>query len=348
MILFKWQKCGVTLWSIKVLKMFIAGICWGTLASCETLVNTIPEDKLPRTDSQLTLFGFISPQDTVIRVKVGQTNPVFGASTSGETDFFVMEGDTLISVGEAVPTAKVTISDGQTTATLPFRTTERLYAIPVSQFPIQAGKTYTLSVTDGPRKAGATCTIPLVQVPVKNYTLDTVVTSNFGNRDTTLTLNCTWDDVRGQENFYRIRAYELFEYSIVRIDTNELFLVEGRRSATSYFNWTGTDSRSVFQSDANLDGTTFSSPQGRKKLENPALYGNLGSNVIKPQRGPESKGVFIQLLHTDIHYYQYHRSVQQSRGDNPFTEPSLVYTNVTGGLGVFAGYNRSVRAIAPR
>ena len=161
------------------------------------------------------------------------------------------------------------------------------------------------------------------------------------------TLNFTWDDVRNEENYYRIRAYELFEYSVVRIDTNELFLVETRRSATSYFNWTGTDSRSVFQSDANLDGTTFSSPQGRKKLEDPAAYANSASNAVKPQRGPESKGIFIQLLQTDAHYYQYHRSVQRSRSDNPFTEPSLVYTNVVGGLGVFAGYNRSVTTINP-
>ncbi|WP_373331262.1 DUF4249 domain-containing protein [Salmonirosea aquatica] len=347
MILFKWQKCGGTFGWNKLLKIVIFLVGLGTLISCETLVNTIPADKLPQTESQLTLFGFISPQDTVIRIKVGQTRPVFGEPTSGSTDFFVMEGDTLVWVGDALPTASVTISDGQATATLPFQASERLYAIPVSQFPIQAGKTYTLTVTDGTRTAQATCTIPLRQVAVKNYSLDTVITSSFGNRDSTLTLNFTWDDLRGQEDYYRIRAYELFEYSVVRVDTNELFLVESRRSATSYFNWTGTDSRSVFQSDANLDGTTFSSPQGRKKLENPTMYSNLGGSAVKPQRGPESKGIFIQLLHTDVHYYQYHRSVQRSRGDNPFMEPSLVYTNVVGGLGVFAGYNRSVTTIKP-
>jgi hypothetical protein len=344
---FQKRNHGGTLPVAKLLKMLFIALGLGTLISCETLVNTIPEDKLPRADAQLTLFGFISPQDTVIRIKVGQTRPVFGESASGENDFLVVGSDTVFLIGDVLPTARVTISDGQATATLPFQAAERLYAIPVSQFPIQAGKSYTLSVTEGSRTARATCTIPLAQVPVKSYTLDTAVTSNFGSRDSTLTLNFTWDDVRGVENYYRIRAYELFEYSVVRIDTNALFLVETRRSAASYFNWTGNDSRSVFQSDSNLDGTTFSSPQGRKKLENPVIYGNLAGNTIKPQRGPTSLGIFIQLLQTDAHYYQYHLSVQRSRVDNPFTEPSLIYTNVTGGLGVFAGHNRSVTTINP-
>ena len=347
MIYLKWRQRGGFLWGAKLLRSLF--ILWGlgTLISCETLVNTIPEDKLPNAESQLTLFGFISPQDTVIRIKVGQTKPVFGGSGSGEVDFWVIGSDTVFSSGDALPTARVTISDGQATAILPFRVSERLFALPASQFPIQSGRTYTVTVTDGARTARATCSIPLQQVAVKEYSLDTIITSSIGNRDTTLSLSFTWEDLRGQQNYYRVRAYELFEYSVVRIDTNELFLVETRQSATSYFNWTGTGSRSVFQSDANLDGTTFSSPQGRKNLENPASYGNFANNAIKPRRGPESKGIYIQLLHTDVHYYEYHRSVQRSGGDNPFTEPSLVYTNVTGGLGILAGYNRSITTIKP-
>ncbi|MBU1820223.1 MAG: DUF4249 family protein, partial [Bacteroidetes bacterium] len=66
------------------------------LVSCETLVNTIPESKLPKTESQLTLFSFISPQDSVIRVRVGQTRPIF--SESPVVTFPVMvvtDGDTI-------------------------------------------------------------------------------------------------------------------------------------------------------------------------------------------------------------------------------------------------------------
>jgi hypothetical protein len=59
--------------------------------------------------------------------------------------------------------------------------------------------------------------------------------------------------------------------------------------------------------------------------------------------------VYLQasLLHTDRHYYQYHLSVRgASRSqDNPFAEPTLIYSNVTGGLGIFAAYNRTAFAM---
>lgn len=53
------------------------------------------------------------------------------------------------------------------------------------------------------------------------------------------------------------------------------------------------------------------------------------------------------LLHTDEHYFLYHRSVRNASysQDNPFAEPVLVYTNVEGGLGVFAAYNRTTQVV---
>ena len=108
----------------------------------------------------------------------------------------------------------------------------------------------------------------------------------------------------------------------------------------------GNDTRSMYQSDMNLDGTTFSSPQGRKPLENLDSY-NQNTNSVKPSSKAVSRGIYLQLLNTDISYYEFHRSLRQQRGDTPFTEPSLVYTNVEGGLGVFAGYNQSVKIIKP-
>jgi len=47
------------------------------------------------------------------------------------------------------------------------------------------------------------------------------------------------------------------------------------------------------------------------------------------------------LALTDIHYYNYHRSVFNFDGENPFSEPSPVYSNIEGGLGVFAAFNGS-------
>jgi hypothetical protein len=50
------------------------------------------------------------------------------------------------------------------------------------------------------------------------------------------------------------------------------------------------------------------------------------------------------LLSTDEAYFRYHRTLNQQRkssADDPFSEPVLIYSNLTGGLGVFAAFNRT-------
>jgi hypothetical protein len=54
---------------------------------------------------------------------------------------------------------------------------------------------------------------------------------------------------------------------------------------------------------------------------------------------PDSAFLRIYLLSTDKPYYDFHRSAENiSLGDGPFTEPTLLYSNVSGGLGIFASY----------
>lgn len=57
----------------------------------------------------------------------------------------------------------------------------------------------------------------------------------------------------------------------------------------------------------------------------------------------------MEVYNTDEHYFKYHRSVQ-TRGDsdNPFVEPSLIYTNVEGGLGCFGAYNSGQLVYRPK
>ncbi len=317
------------------------------MSSCETLVNTIPESKLPRTESQLTVFSFISPQDTIIRVKVSQTYPLFSEySSSPGTSLVISDGDTVVNNIDSFATATVVISDGATSVTLPYDSREQVYSLPVQRFPIKAGMTYSLTVTDGKRSLQASCTIPPDQVPITNYTLDTTLITSFTGRDTTLRLSFRWNDIAGKENYYRVRAYELFEYSEVNVDSILQTTRETRKVGRSYFRWTDAFSSGAFQNDTNLDGTQFSSPQGRKPRVNAQYVESLVNNPVKPRRGPVSKGLYLLLLNTDSHYYRFHRSVQ-AQDDNPFSEPALIYTNVTGGLGVFASYNQSVRVVRP-
>lgn len=47
----------------------------------------------------------------------------------------------------------------------------------------------------------------------------------------------------------------------------------------------------------------------------------------------------LMVLHTDKSYYEYHRTASMFSGDNPFSEPIIVYSNIENGLGVFCSYN---------
>lgn len=324
------------------------------LTSCETLVNTIPEDKLPKTESQLTLFCFISPQDTVIRVNVNETKPLFSEYNLNPVEYYVVNGDTIRS-GEVVYRATVTISDGKSKATIPYQKGNRIFALPVNQFPIRAGQTYTLTVTDGKRTAQATCTVPTNSVPIKKYSLDTALVSNFTRQDTALVASFIWDDVAGQADYYRVRMYEeqeipIFNLSLNPTDPTTIVYVEGRERTQSFFYSRQSDGRTGLINDINLDGTTLSSGQFERRFSN--TYYSYSFPVVNgkrlvPKRGIESLGVHLLLNHTDFPYYEFHRSLQQSRSDNPFTEPSLIYTNVKGGFGVFAGFNQSTKVIRP-
>lgn len=67
------------------------------------------------------------------------------------------------------------------------------------------------------------------------------------------------------------------------------------------------------------------------------------ANTVISDLYPKSDSAFLvfYILNTDESYYLYHRSLEDysGGGDDPFTEISPVYSNVSGGLGVFAAYS---------
>jgi hypothetical protein len=82
--------------------------------------------------------------------------------------------------------------------------------------------------------------------------------------------------------------------------------------------------------DIGLDGKTFI----LRTIEFQPVYSDEPSWSI-----PDSAFLRIYLLNTDKPYYDFHKSLENySLGDYPFTEPSFLYSNVKGGLGIFASY----------
>ncbi|SDG14576.1 protein of unknown function [Dyadobacter soli] len=296
------------------------------LAACESLVTDVDRADLPQVESKLVVQCFISPQAARINVIVTESIPLFA-----EPDL----------KGGVIPNAVVKLSDGTREAVIPFDTTNQLYSVDKGALTILPGKTYFLSVTNGVRSVKATCTVPENAAVPKTYEIDTSVAGDIATLDTTLTVKYAWNDIAGQPNYYRVRASLDLEYSVPEgVSSNQGQIIEKRVRNRFNFNWDDTIGRNDFRNDVNLDGADFNSPIGRVKLPNPLSY--TGSDGTVYLSFPKSKiiSVTMEVYNTDEHYFKYHRSIQ-TRGDsdNPFVEPSLIYTNIEGGLGCFGAYN---------
>ncbi|MCE7058768.1 DUF4249 domain-containing protein [Dyadobacter sp. CY343] len=306
--------------NIRILLICIACL---SLAACESLVTEIDEADLPKTESRLVVQSFISPENQKTLVVVSQSAPLFGQD---------------IPAALVLSNALVTISNGSQEAVVPYDSVNMLYAIDKSRFPIEAGKKYTITASDGKRSVNSFCTVPLKVATPKSFEIDTTYSSNFAN-DTLLTLKMQWDDIPGERNFYRVRAYIDLEYSVAD-DTSPQDFKERRIRNRFNVNWEETVGRDNFQSDASLDGTVFTSPRGTLRLPGITAYDFGNGNVFTVYPKSKIVSVTMEVFNTDEVYYKYHKSLDNARNsDNPFVEPSLVFTNINGGLGCFAAYH---------
>lgn len=257
--------------------------------------------KLPESNSKLVVTSFISPQDTLVRVDVARSLPSLGTRT-GLTPF--------------VQDAVVTLSDGDRTVNLPFKG-PATYAVDSQSFPVVAGRTYTLRVSvPGGESVEATCTVPEA-VPLSALSLDSISPVERAWKQYIVRMN--WADPAGANNYYRVAAEVKREIALGPGETPP----RGPRDYS--LSWEGDE----LIEDKGQDGAILFSPKG-------TFIAALSTDTAKVN-------LYAYVLHTDRNYYAYHRSIYlAARTDgNPFAEPVLVYSNITGGLGVFAAYNRT-------
>src|SRR5436853_499629 len=105
--------------------------------------------------------------------------------------------------------------------------------------------------------------------------------------------------------YYRVRAEADIEYSMPDQKTKE------KRIRSKFnFNWDDISGRTELQTDRNKDGMSFTSPQGQLKLPN--------FTPVHPESDTQQfytkcrlMSMTLMLCNTDIHYYKYHKSMQQ-------------------------------------
>ncbi len=151
-------------------------------------------------ESKLVLNAFISPEDTLVRVRLSQTVPTIGAS-----------------IDPMIYNAIVTITDGVQTDTMNFDFNESAYTSTIQILP---STTYTIKAnTNDGRWAEASCTT-LSDVPLDfTYSLDSTIAD--GKVTYSVTLN--WKDSTAlSKTYYRTDA----ELMYIVIDTvNQSFNV---------------------------------------------------------------------------------------------------------------------------
>lgn len=286
------------------------------LTGCGSLRTEISPDILGLESAKLVVTGFLSPQDTVLAVKLTQSQTVLGDSISAS----LTDGN--------VTNATVTLSDGSKTVSLRYKANGYLYySARAEQLPIITGRTYTLNVTtpEG-RQASATCTIP-PPVSLSTVGVDSLTENSRTRR---YFVQATWQDPAGQKNYYQ--TVGTLQMPVSQTTTASSTTVAG----TTYSNLNFDDDFRGLFDDSDTDGTKFTS--GRAFIGNVAIASAVGF-----RRQFKGSQISVSLLAVDATYYQYRSAViRQGRvRGNPFAEPVLIPSNITGGLGCFSGYNSS-------
>lgn len=327
-----------------IIQILIIAIA-GSLFSCESLITTVPESKLPKGTEKVVLHAYISPQDTVIMVKLATSRPLLGVQSINGTSFTVIGNDTIYFTGGIIENAIVILSNSkQQSVEIPYIKSDQTYILDARKFPIEAGETYTIRAETPIGKVEATCTVPKEHVSISSYKIDTTSGTLLNSRGKAFKVNFDWKDIPAQTNYYTMKASITTKMLLEPTTANyEPEKIE-RMIIYSAF-WDEENRQTQYQSDINRDGTVFSTPNGNMPLGFEAV--NLNNKTYWAIFAGEKSTIRLEILNTDKNYYDYHRAVRiNNRQDgNPFVEPVPIPTNVRNGLGCFAATNKSILTI---
>jgi hypothetical protein len=293
------------------------------LLGCGSLVQEVDPGKVPTTTAKLVVHSYISPQDTVLAVLVEAPRAILGQQANFNR----------VSIGNAT----VDLSDGTTTVRLPYVPKDGLYRISPRSLPIIAGRTYTLSVVAPNYPAvRAQCTVPAQVVPTE-IRIDSIVQSQFEQqRQITPVGRLVWQDPGGQPNFYRVTGYST---RIVAIPNYPGPNGTTRDTTLTQVSSLRFDKPVALATDQGRDGSRFISPTATPAY----FYTNQIERLL-------SLRFTMSLLTVDENYYRYHDAVdlQDNSGDNPFSEPVLIPSNIQNGLGCFGAFNQASLTVRVR
>ena len=281
------------------------------LAACEFEQDA--DINPPIVAPKLVVVAFISPQSDTLAVSVTLSQPVFSTYQSPNNPNGYVP---------PVSDATVRLSDGNREVTLPYQADAQQYEIEASALPILPGKTYTLwvSTPDG-KSVRANCTVPAKTNTTIDFQLRYEVDpTGLGTQERTYKIDLNWQDLPGTGDFYQVGANTRVESTYEGTADSEVFFVGLIFSSSTVF------------SDEGQDGGKFT-------LTN----GDIGRVSTRREKKIVTE-VQCVLRTVDEPYYRYYQYLDKI-GNELFSEPIAPYTNIEGGLGVFAAYNQYTKVV---
>jgi Domain of unknown function (DUF4249) len=276
-----------------------------SLASCSSLVNEVSPDKIPKSESRLVINGYISPQDTLLAVKVQRSNGIF------KTDLSNNFGNELLET-----TAKVILSQGNKSIELKYDPKNLLYLANPKDFKIISGLTYTLKVTEASGKIYTSeTTVPsVIDFEILKVTKEKN-NNNFGGSSYNVPIK--WE--APNNSYFRFGAFIKAQTEFTDFNGKKNTSINEQRTLLLIDNKSTTNK--VFTETLKPYEPYSGSFNGSN---------NNSAKVLKSS---------IKFFHSDKNYYLYHDSIKKTESNgNPFAEPTLVFTNITNGFGCFGSY----------
>lgn len=296
-------------------------LCLLLFTGCQDLREEVNLDGLANQTNKLVVTGFLSPQDTLLAVKVNRTRPI---------------ADPFNSTNGLVTNAKVTLNSNGRSITLTYNAKQQYYQVDAKKLPIKAGEAYGLIVEtpDGARVTSS-CTIPQV-VSLQQVLLDSLQNSD-GTKQYFIRYH--WQDSAKAKNFYQ--TISAFAY-LRRCQNCSVEEKQKNKPVSSLVNFGVLANSSGLITDENQDGLKMQSERGWLETDSTDKANSTAQTVFADYYANAT--VTAALLHVDEAYYRYHTAVELTAkyDDNPFAEPVLIPSNIQGGLGCFSGYNKSL------
>jgi hypothetical protein len=275
------------------------------LAAFASCERLVDNVEVPRIPPQLVMYSFLSPEDSVITVQVSISTPLFENVTNrfGNINY--------------VTNAQVNIqSNTGRSATFPAFDDEAYgYILSTSVYAIIPGETYRITVQHQGKTAWGETTIPATAVPIQEISHVQLLQNNsvIGSNTPAFKIRTMWNDPANENNFYRVVV-------------------------NSYFGWQIEPGGPKEEYTFDICNTNMYDDQRRNGQQIVSVCDDYNF------KGPgDTANYKVLLLTTDKPYYEYHIRRLNYVGEDPFSEPTPMYHNVNGGLGVVGSYRVSTR-----